>query len=183
MFAGLPGIGVGTLFYVLTALWMPIPELVRLVRGRSSAARWRLIAVQFVFALSIIASIAVAERVLRWMLGAQSPASVNPARLINRGFSLMSPESILAAPITASFILLGGVLLVVQTLRLFVADEAGNLPAADPQTALKRAMSAERRGPLASASRPLVAGRQVRHPTMAEARVAEDDRQLAAEMQ
>ena len=36
MFAGLPGIGVGTLFYVLTALWMPIPECVRLIKGTSS---------------------------------------------------------------------------------------------------------------------------------------------------
>ena len=34
MFAGLPGIGVGTLFYVLTALWMPIRESVRLVKDR-----------------------------------------------------------------------------------------------------------------------------------------------------
>ena len=31
MFAGLPGIGVGTLFYVLAVLWMPVHEMGRVV--------------------------------------------------------------------------------------------------------------------------------------------------------
>ena len=43
MFAGLPGIGVGTLFYVLIAMWMPLRELPAIVQGRSSWARWRVI--------------------------------------------------------------------------------------------------------------------------------------------
>src|SRR5215213_610024 len=100
MFAGLPGIGVGTLFYVITALWMPIPECVRLIKGTSSRARWRLIATQFCFALSIIASIAIAERVMLWVLGAAAPGSVNPARLLNQGFVSVSPETMHTAPIT-----------------------------------------------------------------------------------
>jgi hypothetical protein len=78
MFAGLPGIGVGTLFYVLTALWMPIQEFVRLMKGDSNAARGRLVAEQFTFAFSIVASIAVAERVLLWMLGAAHPPRSPP---------------------------------------------------------------------------------------------------------
>jgi hypothetical protein len=126
MFAGLPGIGVGTLFYVLTALWMPLPECVRLVRGESSVARWRLIAVQFCFALSIVASIAIAERVLLWILGAKAPPSLNPARLLHEGFSALSPETLLAAPIAASIILLAAVLLVVEAVRIvyrFVTQE------------------------------------------------------------
>ena len=118
MFAGLPGIGVGTLFYVLTALWMPFPECVRLVRGTSSAARWRLIVMQFFFALSIIASIALAERVLLWILGAKAPPSLNPARLLHEGFSALSPETMLAAPIMASILLLAGVLVFVEVVRI-----------------------------------------------------------------
>ena len=54
MFAGLPGIGVGTLFYVLIAFAMPFTELIRLVRGQSSVARWLRIARQLVNAVSII---------------------------------------------------------------------------------------------------------------------------------
>src|SRR4029453_10603803 len=105
-------------FYVLTALWMPFPECVRLVRGESSLARWRLIAMQFCFAISIVASIALAERVLLWIMGARTPPSLNPARLVNEGFSAVSPETMLAAPITASIILLAGVLLVVEAARI-----------------------------------------------------------------
>jgi hypothetical protein len=118
MFAGLPGIGVGTLFYVLAALWMPLRECPRLLKGTSSVARWRVIGVQFCFALSIIASIAIADRVLSWMLGAGSPNSINPARLIHEGFAARAPQSILAAPIAASLLLLAAVLVATELLRL-----------------------------------------------------------------
>jgi hypothetical protein len=126
MIAGLPGIGVGTLFYVLTALWMPIRESVRLVKGESSVERWRLIAVQLFFAASIIASIAIADRVLLWVLGTASPGSFSPARLLNNGFILMSPRTWLAAPIVASLLLLGIVLFVVEAMRLVVARRSGS---------------------------------------------------------
>jgi hypothetical protein len=118
MFAGLPGIGVGTLFYVMAALWMPLRECPRLLTGTSSLARWRAIGVQFSFALSIIASIAVADRVLLWMLGEGSPTAVNPARLINQEFAARAPQSIFAAPIAGSLLLLGAVLLATELLRL-----------------------------------------------------------------
>lgn len=115
MFAGLPGLGVGTLFYVLTALWMPIAELWRVARGDSSLARWRRIAVQFSYALSIIASIVAAERVLLWGLGATTTSQPsNPAAILNRRFEAWSPDTIYAAPIMASMALLAAVLLVVQ---------------------------------------------------------------------
>jgi hypothetical protein len=118
MFAGLPGIGVGTLFYVVAALWMPLRECPRLLTGKSSLARWRVIGVQFCFALSIIASIAVADRVLLWMLGDGSPTAINPARLINEEFAARVPQSIFAAPIAASLVLLAVVLLATELLRL-----------------------------------------------------------------
>ena len=118
MFAGLPGIGVGTLFYVLAALWMPVREIPRLLTGTSSVARWRVIGAQFCFALGIIASIALADRALSWMLGLESPTSLNPARLIHEGFAARAPQSILAAPITASLLLLAAVLLITELLRL-----------------------------------------------------------------
>ena len=117
MFAGLPGIGVGTLYYVLVALWMPVREFGRLLRGDFNAARWRVAIVQFCFACSIIASIAVADRVLGMILSDGSVRSVNPARLINEGFSARAPESLFAAPIMASFLLLAGVLLLTEVTR------------------------------------------------------------------
>ena len=118
MFAGLPGIGVGTLFYVLTAFWMPVKELGRLLRGDFSPARWRLVIVQLSFAISIIASVALADRVLAIVLSDRSVANVNPARIVNDTFAARAPESIWAAPVMASLLLLAAVVASTELLRL-----------------------------------------------------------------
>ena len=52
---GLPGAGVGGLFYILSALWMPICELWRVQRG-DAPGQWRLVARQFAIAVGIVAS-------------------------------------------------------------------------------------------------------------------------------
>ena len=118
MFAGLPGIGVGTLFYILAALWMPFHELGRVVRGTSSAARWRRIAVQWGYAFSIMASIFFADRVMLLLLGEYTPGSVGPAHLLHGELGARAPQSVLAAPMTASLILLAVVLVAVELFRL-----------------------------------------------------------------
>jgi hypothetical protein len=119
MFAGLPGIGVGTLFYILAALWMPVGEIGRLVQGTSSVERWRRIGVQRIFAFSIIGSIVIADRVLLWVFGEAAPSSVSPARWLNEDLAVRAPQSILAAPIMASVLLLALVLLVVELCHWF----------------------------------------------------------------
>jgi hypothetical protein len=118
MFAGLPGIGVGTLFYVLIALVMPFAELVKVVQGTSSLARWRRIIRQWLHAVSIVLSIMFAERVMLWMLGQAGPNSLNPAYFLNRSLSSQAPQSVLAAPITASLLILGAILLTVEASHL-----------------------------------------------------------------
>jgi hypothetical protein len=127
MFAGLPGIGVGTLFYVLIALWMPVREIGFLVTGRSSWARWRLIVTQLVFATCIIASVAAADRLLVYLLGVNQPQATGPARWLNDELGTRVPESVLAAPIVASVLLLCGVLLAVQVARLVMTLAHGRL--------------------------------------------------------
>jgi hypothetical protein len=47
MTAGLPGVGIGGIFYLLCALFMPLIEIVNTLRGRSSIRRWRMVAQQF----------------------------------------------------------------------------------------------------------------------------------------
>jgi hypothetical protein len=118
MFAGLPGIGLGTLFYVLMALGMPFLELVRVAQGTSSLARWKRIARQLLYAFGIILSIMVAERVLLILLGQAGPESLNPARFLHQNLANHAPQSFLAAPMTASLLLLVGVLVIVEVLRL-----------------------------------------------------------------
>lgn len=56
--AGLPGTGLGGLFYLLLAFWMPLAELPRTLRGESSAARWRRIGAHVALALGIVAAVA-----------------------------------------------------------------------------------------------------------------------------
>jgi hypothetical protein len=122
MFAGLPGIGVGTLLYVLLAFWMPVHEFIRLCRGQSSLERWRVVGVQFSFAVGIVASVAVADRLLWILLGAASPGSVGVATLIRDGFAARAPGSVMASPVMASILLLVGLLAAVEVLRLVVTS-------------------------------------------------------------
>jgi hypothetical protein len=58
MNAGLPGTGIGGLFYVVLALLMPLRELYLTARGRSSPERWRLVLQQTLIACGIVASLA-----------------------------------------------------------------------------------------------------------------------------
>lgn len=55
MAAGLPGLGLGGLFFILSALFAPVPELYRTARGRSSAAARRMVLRQFVQAVAMVA--------------------------------------------------------------------------------------------------------------------------------
>jgi len=54
MTVGLPGVGLGGIFYLVSALTMPVRELARTVRGESSALRWRLVARQWLLAIGIL---------------------------------------------------------------------------------------------------------------------------------
>jgi len=124
MFAGLPGIGVGTLFYVMMAVWMPFREMPRVFAGKSSLAQWQLIARQLFYAAGIIATVMFAERLLLWILGQSKVAPFSPAAFLHEELGVRAGDSLLAAPITASLLLLAGVLLFVEVLRVVVKHTA-----------------------------------------------------------
>ncbi len=65
MNAGLPGTGIGGLFYLLSALWMPIREMGLMLSKRSPSKRWRLILLQFTIAVGILGGIWLTG----WLLG------------------------------------------------------------------------------------------------------------------
>lgn len=54
---GLPGTGIGGLFYLMAALMMPLVELRLTLIGRSSLRRWRFVGLQWSIALAIVLSI------------------------------------------------------------------------------------------------------------------------------
>ena len=128
MFAGLPGIGVGTLFYILMAVWMPFRELPRLVQGKSSLAAWALILRQLFHAAGIMVTVMLAERLLVALLDRSQPHSISPAALIYGEMTTRAGGSLLAAPIAASLMLLGGVLLTVEVLRLVTDKRDSEAP-------------------------------------------------------
>ena len=57
MTAGLPGTGVGGLFYMLSGILMPFREAYRAARGQSDARSRRLVAYQTVMALGVVGGI------------------------------------------------------------------------------------------------------------------------------
>jgi hypothetical protein len=128
--------GVGTLFYVLIALCMPIYELVRLVRGESSLARWRVVAVQFSYAIGIVVSITLAGQLLALLLGNLGPGSIGVADLINSAFQKGVPGSVWSWPIIASLLLLAGILTAIEALRWIItlADRGGSDDVSTPAT-------------------------------------------------
>ncbi|AHY47606.1 Hypothetical Protein RradSPS_2323 [Rubrobacter radiotolerans] len=64
MHAGIPGIGLGGLFFVLSTFVMLAVEVVRTLQGRSSLARWRRVGFQF----SIASGIVLVTAIMLWVL-------------------------------------------------------------------------------------------------------------------
>ena len=61
MTAGMPGTGIGGVFYLISALFMPFFELYRTLQGRSSVTRWLLVSRQLTMSLCIVVGM--------WLLG------------------------------------------------------------------------------------------------------------------
>ena len=126
MTAGIPGIGLGGLFFVISALLMVVVELYRTVRGRSSVARWRFVGRQAAMALGIIFATVAAL----WLLELAIPE--NPLKVqVDAGVTSIGGAgdhlvaTIAAIPLSASPILgtlffLGLVLGLTETLRWIV---------------------------------------------------------------
>ncbi|MBK6739274.1 MAG: hypothetical protein IPG64_16070 [Haliea sp.] len=84
MTAGLPGTGIGCLFYLISALCMPFIEVYMTCRGRSSRQRWKLVATQFGFALGIAGGFWVTGWCLSRILPATHVLSQGVWRIIER---------------------------------------------------------------------------------------------------
>ncbi len=69
MSAGLPGIGLAGLFFIVSALLAPFRELLLAARGRSSRARWASSCRQFAMALAMLLAIQAALLLLHLLTG------------------------------------------------------------------------------------------------------------------
>lgn len=79
MTAGLPGTGIGGIFYLLGVVCMPIRETHRLLRGKSSLKRWILITKQWGLSLGIMAGFWLMGYMLTMIIptGVQNAASAS----------------------------------------------------------------------------------------------------------
>jgi hypothetical protein len=117
MNAGIPGLGLGGLFFILTALLAPAIELGRTVRGRSRPAAWATVGRQFAIAVAMIAAI---ELTLRGALALAAIAGVAGAGGA-RGITALP-----ATPLAITTALLAGLITIAKGCQLAVrARESG----------------------------------------------------------
>ena len=68
MTAGLPGVGIGGIFYLVSALLMPVRSLVAVARGRADEARWSTALRQAALAAGILGALWVTGWALGWII-------------------------------------------------------------------------------------------------------------------
>ncbi|MGI8648850.1 MAG: hypothetical protein ACR2KW_00495 [Rubrobacter sp.] len=141
MHAGIPGIGLGGLFFVLSAFLMLATEIVRTFQGRSSLRRWRVVGLQSAIASGIV----LVTVLMLWLLDilflrpapGGGPAGLGGYEASttagNRFLELVSALPIAAAPILGTLALLVFVLCLSEAARLFVRRPKAKLPAGDDE--------------------------------------------------
>ena len=80
--AGLPGTGIGGLFYILLALSMPFVEASRALRSRSGPRLWQQVFTQFTLACGILAAVAATVTGYLRLADAPSPFGVTGTALL-----------------------------------------------------------------------------------------------------
>ena len=75
MSAGLPGVGLSGVFFIVSALVMVPLEIARTVRGESSLARWATVLRHLAMALAMIVCVELTYAGLRWVVAALHAAT------------------------------------------------------------------------------------------------------------
>jgi hypothetical protein len=108
---GVPGTGIGGLFYLAAALWLPIRSLFRLGRAR---ANWGVVLRNLALALGVLAGIWATGLLLGWML---APAIQDS----DGGASPVHANVVSWIAFAVGYLTLAVVLGVVQVARCFAA--------------------------------------------------------------
>jgi hypothetical protein len=120
MTAGLPGTGIGGIFYFLLAMGMPFCEVFRTIQRRTSLARWGFITLQLSFVFGILAmmwgEVWFLNHALIWL---KEILHINWFSA-NWQFSFSRTRAVAAASALASFMSLMLVISAVHITRYFV---------------------------------------------------------------
>jgi hypothetical protein len=116
MTAGLPGTGIGGLFYLISALLMPFREAFDVLIGRSDRARRQMALQQSGIALTIVAAVWVTGLILGLLhVGTKLVHHANVAGL----------QVMYITPVVVAFATLSGVLLSVEMARILLLLKDG----------------------------------------------------------
>lgn len=139
MTAGLPGVGIGGMFYLATALLMPFRSLWSVLAGRPADARWGVALRQAAIAAGILGAVWATGWVIGWVIAAfAAPVAagsgvdglaVAPVRNAIRTATLLGSIGTLALVLTA-----------VQLLRVVLSHRP--TPRNAPATVADRALPA-----------------------------------------
>lgn len=124
MIAGLPGTGIGGIFYLLLAMFMPVREFFRLVRKRTNFERWCFIALQLGFVFGIIlliwAEVWMLNQLLMWLKHGCGIKCMSMGNGLGGKLTLHQAKILTYASASGSLISLGFVFMCVRVLRLVV---------------------------------------------------------------
>ncbi len=136
MSVGLPGSGIGGVFYLMSAMWMPVHSAQRSARGKS--ARLPVVLRQTGMAVLIIGMLWGTGFVLDLVLaGAQSPGGLRAA--IGKDADSGVPHILRVATFAMTFGTLALVLLTVQVLRFVLPRRSAGTPVDKGETTRKAA--------------------------------------------
>jgi hypothetical protein len=111
MTAGLPGAGIGGLFFVLSAYFMLVVEIQRTLRGRSSLARWRGVLRNVAIATAMV----VAVTAVVWLVHRLAYPPAPSGRAGDHG---TADQLVPFSPVLLALAVLGAVLRAAFVLRL-----------------------------------------------------------------
>jgi hypothetical protein len=115
MTAGLPGVGIGGIFYLASAIMMPVRSLIVVLAGRPHEARWRVALRQAAIAAGILVALWATGLALGWMIASLFPL----ASAVNGGSAAAHVRNVVrTSALLLSLGTLAAVLLLVQALRL-----------------------------------------------------------------
>lgn len=123
MNAGLPGTGIGGVFYLVSVFFMPFLELFKTMRGESSLERWQLVGKQLVMAGSIIGGMWLMGLILGMVVAWSGAAVGKPGAAFHLGYTthLAQLNMFHIVPLVISLITLSTIYLLTHMMRFVYA--------------------------------------------------------------
>jgi hypothetical protein len=116
MTVGLPGTGIGAVFYILLAIYMPLFQLRRVLTGKNKARHWKTLASSLSLSAIIILSLYAEARLLIWCLGKPITFQAEAPMLANLNTTMGS--AVAPAMAAMPFIVLFALVMSLHCIRL-----------------------------------------------------------------